>query len=1061
MDLGEWLKAQNLEVLADVLRANDVDLDVLPELTDQDLERLGLSLGHRRRLLKAAASLAPASAPTAAAAAPPAVASERETAERRQVTVMFCDLVGSTELSARLDPEDMQDVIRGYQDVCAGAIARFDGFLAKLMGDGVLAYFGFPHAHEDAAERAVRAALAIVAAMPDMRAADGTRLVARIGIATGLVVVGDIVGTGVAREQSIVGETPNLAARLQGLAAPGEILVSQSTQRLLGRLFDLEDAGTHALKGFAQPVPAWRVRGESALFRRFAAARDSAVPFVGRETEMGLLLDRWRLAAAGEGQFVLLTGEAGIGKSRVADALREHCQDEAVFAAFQCSPHHANTALYPMIRYLEIAAGFAAGDPPRSKLEKLEAFLTPASTAARTLVPLFAPLMSLPVEECPSVSEMAVPEMTPAQRKTATIAAFIDHMVQVAAWRPVLFLLEDAHWIDPTSAELVGQLVDAIQAARVLVVVTARPDFVSPWTGRPHATQLALSRLSRAHCAEMVIAVAAAHAIAPEIRDDIVAKTDGVPLFVQELTKTILETASTDRAAVPATLQDSLMARLDRLGEAKDVAQIAAVIGRQFSHSLLAAVAPGSGADLDRALERLIQSEIVFPQRQALEPGYSFRHALMRDAAYDSLLRARRQALHGRVAKALEQEFPAIVAEEPELLAYHHASAGNPEAASLAHERAGDLAASRSAYKEAVAHFEAALAQARKLPDQAQRELALSLKIYTPMSILKSPQSPEVADLAASTYQLARGLGDSPDLFKATWNLWMSANLGKRRDEAGIRVKELVALGERLGDEDLLFEAIHCRWSTAFFGGDLAMAHQDSRDGIRRYDPARHRELGTVFAGHDPGVCAYTIHALTLSVARESEATRRALASAVSLAEKLGHPHSLGHAYQLAMYAQYHLGDAAAVADAAARLVALGEKWNFPLHHAIGRYFEAWAQTADSNLEAGLARMEAEYERAASLAPFPNYFALMLARERLAAGRVQDALELAEQALAGMAGPDPGFYLPDLLEVRASCRARLGLDGAAVTPALQDLVRRYDSRLAALKAAITRDAAAD
>jgi len=1048
MDLGEWLRAQNLEVLADVLRANDIDLDILPELTDHDLERLGVSLGQRRRLLKAAASLAGAPAPTPA---PPAPVSERDTAERRQVTVMFCDLVGSTELSARLDPEDMRAVIRGYQDVCAGAIARFDGFLAKLMGDGVLAYFGFPHAHEDAAERAVRAALAIVAAMPDMTAADGTRLVARIGIATGLVVVGDIVGTGVAREQSIVGETPNLAARLQGLAAPGEILVSQSTQRLLGRLFDLEDAGTHALKGFAQPVPAWRVRGESALFRRFAAAGDSAVPIVGRETEMGLLLDRWRLAAAGEGQFVLLTGEAGIGKSRVADALHEHCQDEAVFAAFQCSPHHANTALYPMIRYLEIAAGFAADDPPRSKLEKLEAFLTPASTAARTLVPLFAPLMSLPVEECPSV-----PEMTPAQRKTATIAAFIDHMVQVAAWRPVLFLLEDAHWIDPTSAELVGQLIDAIQPARVLVVVTARPDFVSPWTGRAHATQLALNRLSRAHCAEMVAAVAATHAIAPDIRDDIVAKTDGVPLFVQELTRTILESTSTDRMAVPATLQDSLMARLDRLGEAKDVAQVAAVIGRQFSHSLLAAVAPVSGSDLDRSLDRLVQSEIIFPQRQALEPGYSFKHALMRDAAYDSLLRARRQALHERIAAALERHFPATVAEEPELLAHHHAGAGNPAAASLAHERAGDRAASRSAYKEAAAHFEAALAQTRKLPNQAQRELALSLKIYTPISILKSPQSPEVADLAAHTYQLARGLGDSPELFKATWNLWMSANLGKRRDEAGVRVKELVALGERLRDDDLLFEAIHCRWSTAFFCGDLAMAHDDSRDGIRGYDPARHRELGAVFAGHDPGVCAYTIHALTLSAAGDSQGTRRALASAIALAEKLGHPHSLGHAYQLAMYAQYHLGDAAAVADAAGHLVALGEKWNFPLHHTIGRYFQAWAQTADSELDAGLARMEAEFDRVTNLAPFPNYFALMLARARLAAGRVEDALELAEQALAAMAGPDPGFYLPGLLQVRATCRARLGRDGAALTPALQDLVRRYDDRLAALKSAIAR-----
>jgi class 3 adenylate cyclase len=1055
MDLAEWLTAQNLESLADILRANDVDLDILPELTDQDLERLGLSLGQRRRLLKAAASLTAAPAPPA----PAATVAETQTAERRQVTVMFCDLVGSTELSARLDPEDMRTVIRLYQDACAGAIARFDGFLAKLMGDGVLAYFGFPHAHEDAAERAVRAALAITGAMPDMIAADGTPLVARIGIATGLVVIGDIVGTGVAREQSIVGETPNLAARLQGLAAPGEILVSQSTQRLLGRLFDLEDAGAHALKGFARPVPVWRVRGESALFRRFAAARDSGVPFVGRQTEMGLLLDRWRLAAAGEGQFVLLSGEAGIGKSRLADALRERCRDEAVFAAFQCSAHHVNTALYPMIRYLEIAAGFAAEDSPRTKLEKLDAFLAPTSAVARTLVPLFAPLMSLPLEDCQSVTkmagtEMAVPDMTPQQRKAATISAFVDHVVQAAARQPVLLLLEDAHWIDPTSAELVGQLIDAIPPARVLVIVTARPDFVSPWTGRPHATQLTLTRLSRAHCAEMVAAVATTHAIAPEIRDDIIAKTDGVPLFVEELTKTILEATSSDRATVPATLQDSLMARLDRLGEAKDVAQIAAVIGRQFSHSLLAAVA---GVDLDNALDRLVQSEIVFPQRLALEPGYSFKHALMRDAAYDSLLRARRQALHERIAKALEQHFPSIVADDPELLAHHYAGAGMAEAASIAHERAGDRAAARWAYKEAAAHFEAALVQARKLPDRARRELTLRLKLYPALSVLHSPQSAEVTDFAARTLEVARGLGDSPELFKATWNLWLSAGLGNRRDEAGAWVKELVALGERLGDDGLRFEALHCRWATSFFRGDLAMAYVDSGDGVRGYDPARHHELEAAFAGHDPGVCAYGIHAMTLSVAGDGEGARRNLAAMTGLAEKFGHPHSLGHAYQQAIYTQYNLGDAAAVADTAARLAALGEKWNFPVHRTVGRYFEAWAQTS-SDPAAGLARMEAEFDRATSLAPWPNYFALVLARTRLAVDRVEDALKLAERALAAMASPDPGFYLPAMLEVRATCRARLGLDGAAatLTPALDGLARRYADRLAALKAAVAR-----
>src|SRR5258708_423414 len=560
-ELQDWLKQNGLEALATVLVANDIDLDILSDLTEQDLERLGLSLGQRRRLLKAIAGRAAASAapPQRSAPAPSADAPAPREAERRQITVMFCDLVGSAEVPARLDPEDMSRLIRAYQDACAGAIARFDGFLAKLMGDGVLACCGCPQAHEDSAQRAVRAALGIVAALPGLAAASGPRLHPRIGIATGLVVVGDIVGTGVAREQSIVGETPNLAARLQALASPDAILVSRTTHRLLGRIFDLDSVGTHALKCLAEPVDVGRSRGESAVGSRFAAARsEHRVPFVGREHEIGMLLDRGRRAASGEGQFVRVAGGAGIGKSRLIDAFRERCGDEPVFAGLQCSSHHANTALYPVIRYLELMAGFVGDDSPAVKLAKLRTlFVSPigseGSAGADTPVHLFAGLMSLPTDDCPAQSQEGISDLTPAQRRAATIAAFVDHIVRVARRQPVLFLLEDAHWIDPSTVELVAHLIEAIQSAPVLVVVTARPDFASPWTGRAHAGQLTLSRLGRAQCAEMVAAVAAAHAIPTDLRDDIVAKTDGVPLFVEELTKTILESAAPDRSAVPAT----------------------------------------------------------------------------------------------------------------------------------------------------------------------------------------------------------------------------------------------------------------------------------------------------------------------------------------------------------------------------------------------------------------------------------------------------------------------------------------------------------------------------
>jgi class 3 adenylate cyclase len=1057
-DLRDWLTQHGLEALAPALIDNDIDLDILPDLTEQDFERLGLSIGQRRRLAKAIASLsaatpaAPAPIPTPRAPEPSAAPRE---AERRQVTVMFCDLVGSTELSSRLDPEDMSKLIRRYQDACAGAIARFDGFLAKLMGDGVLAYFGFPQAHEDDAERAVRAALTIVGAMPQITTPDGRHLEARIGIATGLVVVGDIVGTGVAREQSIVGETPNLAARLQALAAPGTILVSHSTHRLIGRIFDVESAGEHPVKGFAQPVPAWRVLREAAIASRFAAARSATnVPFVGREHEIGLLLDRWRSAVAGDGQFVLLTGEAGIGKSRLVDALRERCAaDPMALIGFQCSSHYVNTALHPMIRYLELAAGFAFDEAPSCKVEKLAGLLAGTTPGGIAAVPLLADAMSLPASE----RYVLPPDLSAAQRKTATINAFIDHVTRTAARTPVLFLLEDAHWIDPTTTELVTALIDAIATARILVIVTARPEFASPWSGRAHATQLTLSRLGRAQCAQMVATVAAAHAIPPAVLDEIVAKTDGVPLFVEELTKTILEAGMSGGRAVPATLQDSLMARLDRLGEAKEIAQIAAVIGRQFSKSLLAAIASQEPDALDRAMGRLVDSEIVFPQRQAIETAYSFKHGLMRDAAYDSLLRARRQSLHERIGKALEERFPTIVAEEPELLAYHFERAGLADKASRYHERAGDRAAAHSAYAEAVAHFQAALTEARKLPDRAPRALSLLLKLNPAMTILKGAQHPEVEAVAQSAYDMAREIGDGPGLFKATWNLWLGANMGGKRGAARGRAEELVSLGGRLGDEDLFLEAIHCRWSTALFGGDLAVAFQDSREGIRRYDPARHHELGEAFGGHDPGVCAYSVHAMMLTFAGEVERGQQVLSQAIALAEKLGHQHTLAHAFSVMTFIHHATGDRAATAHYARRLIDVAEKCNFPPQRALGRLFAGWAQAEGAALESSLARMEAEFPHVATYGPRMQSSATMLAEVRLRSGRVADALDLIERTVAAATDPDVGYYIPQLLQLHRECLARLGRDqDQSQAAAASQLARRYDEQMARLRAAVAR-----
>ncbi|HEY0909598.1 MAG TPA: adenylate/guanylate cyclase domain-containing protein, partial [Bradyrhizobium sp.] len=587
-DLREWLCGHHLEQYADAFEAHDIDLDILPDLNEGDLERLGLSLGNRRRLLKAIAGLAASepgsvsssSAESSAVDSSSASSSSAHSsssdgsgsldAERRQVTVMFADMVGSTALSAKVDPELLGGLIRRYQDAVAGAIGRYGGFVAKFMGDGVLAYFGFPRAYEDAAERAVRAAIGILSEVGEIGLPDGTPVQTRIGIATGLVVVGEIIGIGPAQERTIVGETPNLAARLQALAGPDRILVSEATQKLLGGLFELTHAGDHDLKGFARPVPVWQVCGEASVESRFAAIRTGrSLPLIGRAHEMGLIGQRWQLAREGEGQIVTVTGEPGIGKSRTIEALQQELAAEPhARVNLQCSPYHSDSALYPVIQYLNRAARFTPTDATDARIEKLRSWLEKRNIADASALPLLAELLSIPLPaQAPS-------GLTPAQRKASTLALLVNMLIGLSKDDPVLVVLEDAHWIDATTLDMMMRLTDSIGDARLLAVVTARPEFAAPWLARPQATLVSLGRLGRPECMQVIAGVAMANGLPAATVAAIVAKTDGVPLFIEELTKTVMESAGD--TAVPATLKDSLMARLDRLGGARDVAQIAA-----------------------------------------------------------------------------------------------------------------------------------------------------------------------------------------------------------------------------------------------------------------------------------------------------------------------------------------------------------------------------------------------------------------------------------------------------------------------------------------------------
>jgi class 3 adenylate cyclase/tetratricopeptide (TPR) repeat protein len=1021
--LRDWLGTHGFAQYADAFEANDVDLDILAELTERDLEQLGLSLGNRRRLLKAIAERndesPPPVAPQVAEAAP------TSNAERRQVTVLFCDLVGSTALSGKVDPEQLANAIRRYQDAAAGAIGRFGGFVAKFMGDGVLAYFGFPQAFEDAAERAVRAAIAILAEVGGIELPDGHRAQARVGLATGLVVVGEIVGTGTAQERTIVGETPNLAARLQALAEPDAILIGEATQNLLGGLFDLQPAGEHALKGFAQPVRVWRVVGEAAIESRFAAIRrGGTLPLIGRANEMGLLLDRWRLAREREGQIVTVIGEAGIGKSRCIEALYEGVRrDRHTRIYLQCSPYHSDSALYPAIEHLSRAARFAASDPATARIAKIAALFEQRTAADPTALALLADLLSVPFTPAAPLS------LTPAQRKAATIALLVDEIVRLSESDPVFLVLEDAHWIDATTLELMTRLADSVGTARALLVVTARPDFVPPWQARPHAMLLTLGRLGRAECAQLVTSVAAARGLAEATVAAIVAKTDGVPLFAEELTRTVIESAGEQSAAVPATLKDSLTARLDRLGEARELAQVAAVIGREFSFPLLDAVAARHGADLEAALAKLIAAGIVFPEGRGLDRRFTFKHSLVRDAAYETLLISRRREWHERIGRALQDRFPDLAANEPEVLAQHFGEAGLPERACEYRMRAGDRALSRSAYQEAVAHLSAGLQMADALPDSADRrhrQLDFLLKLGPAVGVTRGMQNREAEQAYRRAAEIGEALGDNGSVYRAKWGLWLNANLGRKTALARDRAQELVTLAQRSGDGDLLLEAYHCRWSTAIFRGDAAAAITDGSRGIEHYDVNRHRHLGAQFGGHDPGVCAYVCTAMGLQLSADHERADKHVAQGIALAESLDHPNSLAHGlYNAAMTRQF-LGDRQGTAHYAQRAAALAEKFGLSAWRAGSLLLVSWANATGSGAEDAARLIDAEIDNATRVGPVPQLYLGLAAEVLLAAGRPADGLAHLNRAIAAIDEPGVGLYLPEIYCLRGRCLLALG-----------------------------------
>jgi class 3 adenylate cyclase len=814
---------------------------------------------------------------------------------------MFCDLVGSTPLAARYDPEDLREIVGAYHRCVADTAARFAGFVAKYMGDGVLIYFGYPEAHEDDAERAVRAGLAVIDAVARLSAPEPLNV--RLGIASGLVVVGDLIGAGAAQERGVVGETPNLAARLQALAQPGMLVIADSTRRQIGALFELDDLGPQPLAGFAEPQRAWRVVGESGVLSRFEALRWEATPLVGRDEELELLLRRWQQAKAGEGRVVLVSGEPGIGKSRLTAALSQAIKGEPhTRLRYFCSPHHQDSALYPFIAQLERAAGFARDDTAEQKLGKLRGSLTPAACDGEE-IELVAELLSLP-------NSAANLNLSPQRKREMLFEALLHQLEALARSRPVLMMFEDAHWIDPTSRELLDLTVDCTRRLPILLVITFRPEFQHGRAGQPHLTMVALNRLGERDVAALVDGLAGNAPLGSDIVEEIVERTDGVPLFIEELTKAVLESGEHgDRVGavlavrplpdlgIPATLHASLIARLDRLGPiAREIGQIGAVIGREFGYELIAPVAQRPAAELQFGLDRLVEAGLLFCRGLAPQSSYLFKHALVQDAAYTTLLRTRRQEMHARVAALLEQDFADLVERQPELLAHHLTAAGEAERAVDQWLKAGQYAAARLAHLEAIRHFDRGLATLAVLQEgpardgrETELQLARGLSLFTAKGFI----SAEAADAYARARELAERRGDAHQLFMAVFGLWQSTNsAGRVLDCRGLS-DWLQRLTADNADSELCLQAHHSAWTTHLFAGRPAAAREHCGEGRRLYNPERHQHHRLLYGGHDPGVCAGYIGAQVNWLLGYPERGLAIGNESLVLAERIAHPFSL------------------------------------------------------------------------------------------------------------------------------------------------------------------------
>jgi DNA-binding response OmpR family regulator/class 3 adenylate cyclase/predicted ATPase len=887
--------------------------------------------------------------------AEPAGAGERAPAEparspeRRQVTVISCEFVISGPQSVRLDPEDLQVAIATCSRSCGEMVGRFGGAVAHHLGHRLIASFGYPAAHEDSAERAVQAALALVAGLPELAVGAGLLAQVCIGIATGMVVAGSDRVDAV----NLLGDTPRLAEALQGIARPGQVIIAASTRRLVRGLFRYVDLEPLVLKSFDQPLEAAQVLGAGAAESRFEAWQEGrSAPLVGREEECELLHRRWRQAAAGEGRLVLLTGEPGIGKSRLVAALTQEIKDDPhVVMRFLCSPRRSYSTLFPVIALLERALAFAPGETPAEKLAKLESFLRRYGFADAEPVALIGHLLALPVAD-----RYPVPELSPQKRKEKTFAVLLDWLARMAEQEPLLVVFEDVHWSDPTSLEILSLV--AARAARlpILLLVTARPEFTPPWASDAHVTSLALTRLGQGDVAALIAQITGGKILPPDVRDQIVARADGVPLFVEELTKSVLESGAPDRVAVPSSLQDSLMARLDRLGEPRTVAQTGAALGREFSDEQIAAVTPLPRPELEAALDALVAAGVIFRRGASPNAEYTFRHALLQDVAHGSLTRRSREELHARIASVFEQSFPELVSGQPERLAHHHAEAGAPEKAAAYSLKAGVRALVQSAMTEAVAQLRHGLDLLSGAPQTEGRErleLDLQLALARAMMATQGYAALAVGEAYARARELCLHLDRPPQFVAVLYGQFLHSFMRAELPKASDLAQEMLRLGETLNNPPLTVMGRRLVGVTALAQGDFAAAASHLERCVQDYNPAD-RPFYASLAIDDVrlNMMGYLSTAL-ISLGRLDEAHARITAT-LEEARRLSHGYTLVHALMTVCWFEWCGAEWTPLARHAEEMLEFSNRHGFPLFRTMAEVIQGCTLAAFGRAEEGL-----------------------------------------------------------------------------------------------------------